>query len=203
MRGLIGVLVVASIVIPFVPDAFWNRIHTMNAYQEERDQSALGRLHFWQVAIEMGNANPLLGIGFNGYNPTYDAYDSSGGEYGRGRSVHSSFLGVLAEIGYPGLALYVLIIFGALRTCFVINMRTRQRANLSDINKGALALEVSLVAFVIGGSFVPFQYNEMLWHITGLTIALERIAIRRLAQADVSSPPEPVGYIESRAQASA
>jgi probable O-glycosylation ligase (exosortase A-associated) len=200
LRGLIIMLFVAIILIPVLPDAFWNRMHTIKTYQEEEDPSALGRLHFWEIAIEMANANPFVGVGFNGYNPTYDAYDSSGGQYGRGRSAHSSFLGVLAELGYPGLILYILIMFGALRTCSVIHKRTGEQADLSELKKSALALEATLVAFVVGGSFVPFQYNEMLWHIVGLTIALERIATRCSGQSDLSDLPEPVRFTQMRAQ---
>ena len=41
-------------------------------------------------------------------------------------------------------------------------------------------------AFMVGGSFVPFQYNEMVWHVLGITMALDGIVKGRLAQ--VSSP---------------
>ena len=52
------------------------------------------------VAIRMANAHPLFGIGHNAYNTAYNAYDFSKGAYGSGRSVHSSFFGILAELGY-------------------------------------------------------------------------------------------------------
>src|SRR6185437_11335711 len=62
LRGLIRVLVVASIIIPLLPDAFWNRMQTIKTYQEEEDPSALGRIHFWEIAIEMASANPFVGV---------------------------------------------------------------------------------------------------------------------------------------------
>jgi len=177
-RGLLGALFVVAVVL-HLPDAFWNRMRTIQTYQEEQDTSALSRLHFWNVAVEMATANPFLGVGFNGYNPSYDSYDFLGSQYGKDRSVHSSFFGVLAELGYPGAILYIFIIFGALFSCFQVRRQTAQNAGLSELNRSALALETSLVAFVVGGSFLPFQYNEMLWHIIGLTVVLERLAAQR------------------------
>jgi O-antigen ligase len=91
---------------------------TIQTYEEDQDMSALGRLHFWSVAFIMAKANPLWGVGYNGYNLSYNDYDFSHGEYNsrraeraeKGRSVHSSFLAVLAELGFVGAALYGLII---------------------------------------------------------------------------------------------
>ena len=47
---------------------------------------------------------------------------------------------------------------------------------LRHLAQSAVALETSLIVFVVGGSFIPFQYNEMVWHIVGLVIALRHFA---------------------------
>jgi hypothetical protein len=198
------------IVLPALPDAFWARMHTIETYEE--DESATGRLHFWQVAIQMANAN-LLGIGHNAYNTAYDTYDFSHGKYGRGRSVHSSFFGILAEAGYIGFALYTAILVGAFRSCHRVQKQAVTQDIPVELVHGAAALEASLAAFVVGGSFVPFQYNEMLWHFIGITIVLQQLAdqhriapklgslparrtLRRLAV-----PPSPVTTMTGRALA--
>jgi putative inorganic carbon (hco3(-)) transporter len=117
IRSLVVLLVMLVIVVPQLPDAFWGRMQTIQTYQEEQDDSALGRLHFWQVALRMAEAHSILGVGFNAYNRAYNHYDFSEGRYGRSRSVHSSFFGVLAELGYGGLALFALILLAAFRSC--------------------------------------------------------------------------------------
>jgi putative inorganic carbon (hco3(-)) transporter len=181
MRALLGALVVITAVFTALPDAFWNRMNTIETYEEQQDASALGRLHFWEVAVQMANANPFCGVGYNGYNLSYNKYDFSGGAYGVDKSVHSSFFGVLAETGYLGAILFVVIIFSALRSCSRVRKLVLKEAALSDLGKSAVALQASLVAFLVGGSFVIFQYNEMLWHMIGLTIVLERLAKQRQA----------------------
>jgi hypothetical protein len=46
----------------------------------------------------------------------------------------------------------------------------------------ATGLQSALIAFIVGGSFVSFQYNEMLWHVFGLTIALDHVAASEAAR---------------------
>jgi putative inorganic carbon (HCO3(-)) transporter len=167
------------------PDAYWTRIHSIQTYEEEQDESALGRLHFWKVAVEMANRNPLLGVGYQGYNLSYNHYDFSHGTYGVDRSVHSSLFGALAELGYLGAFMFAIVIFNALRSCSRVRKLALKEAALVRTDKAAVGLQTSLVAFLVGGSFVIFQYNEMLWNIIGLTIALEQIATRH--QREIAS----------------
>jgi probable O-glycosylation ligase (exosortase A-associated) len=181
LRIAVGIVLTLVVVVPVLPDAFWNRIHTISPYGQEQDTSAAGRFYFWDVALSMAATNPLLGVGFNGYNKAYDSFDTSDGIFGRGRSVHSTYLGVLAELGYPGLVLY-----GAILGCsFAACARVRKLASGKEVpiefGLAAVALESSLIAFMITGAFLPSQYNEMFWHFIGLTVALKQIAMQRLA----------------------
>jgi hypothetical protein len=55
-------------------------------------------------------------------------------------------------------------------------------------------IESALVAYMVGGSFIPFQYCEMAWHFFALTIALERVAANEAAavrarEASAAKPP--------------
>jgi putative inorganic carbon (HCO3(-)) transporter len=204
VRTLLGMFLVLVLVLPALPDAFWNRMHTIQTYEEEQDDSALGRLHFWTVAVDMVNANPLFGVGFNGYNPSYNEYDFSDGRYGRNRSVHSTFFGVLAELGYPGAIIFALVLVSAFRSCSLVRKRAAQDPMLSGSGKSALALETSLVAFVVSGIFLPSQYSEMFWHMIGLTVALNRLAMQRPVETFSRAPEEePMLTVASKTPAAA
>jgi O-antigen ligase len=188
--ALAGLLAVA-IVVPALPSAFWNRMSTIMATANERDQSETGRLHFWKVAVDIANAHPVTGIGFNAYQAAYDTYDTSGGAYSSSRSVHSIWFGVLAEMGYPGLFLYLLIIGQAFTACARIRKRAARGEIPDELGRYAVAFESAFVAFIVGGTFVPFQYDEMLWHFFGLTIALESVAMAATVAVRVPQP-EPI-----------
>lgn len=198
-RTLLAICVAALIVVPVLPDAFWVRMGTIKFSTEQEDGSAAGRVHFWRVAVLMANAQPLTGVGHNAYNLSYDTYDFSGGEHGKRRSVHSSWLGVLSELGYPGLLLFVASLFAAFRACSRVRRAAGTDPDTHDLWSYAAALESGLVAFLVGGSFVIFQYTEMLWHTIGLAFALEAIAGRTdprrgesaLAGSSASAPAGP------------
>jgi probable O-glycosylation ligase (exosortase A-associated) len=193
LRVLLGMVMITAIVLPALPDTFWHRMQTIQTYEEDEDKSALGRWHFWAVALEMAKAKPFLGVGYQGYNPSYNDYDFSYGEYGRDRSVHSSVFATLAELGYLGAILFVLILFCAFRSCRRIRKLAQDRSALWELGQSAFALETSLMVFLMGGSFVIFQYNEMLWHYIGLTIALEEIATQRVLDTLPSKLPQAIG----------
>jgi hypothetical protein len=51
-----------------------------------------------------------------------------------------------------------------------------ENEEFEELGKYASGLRYSLIAFVVGGSFVSMQYNEMVWHILAMSIALDAIA---------------------------
>ena len=196
-RALIAGLIIALLVLPALPSRFWDRMSTITASADERDDSQASRIHFWQMAIAMANDRPWTGVGHAGYELAYNDYDTSEGRYGRDRAVHSAWFGVLAEIGYPGLIVFVLIVVSSLWTCARVRRKARRGEISESLGRYGAALESSLLAFIVGGSFVSFQYSEMLWHYFALTIALERVAVtdaalvRAAQQAAVEVRPAP------------
>jgi putative inorganic carbon (HCO3(-)) transporter len=183
LRTVAAFVVLLAVVVPVLPQAYWDRMATIAAPADERDASQTGRLHFWQVASAMASDHPILGIGHRGYEAAYDTYDWSQGEQGRRRAVHSAWFGVLAEAGYPGLLIYVAIVVSSFFACRRVRKSAARGEVPDELGAYARALETGLVAFIIGGSFVSFQYCEMLWHYFGLTMALERVAVRAVAEA--------------------
>jgi putative inorganic carbon (HCO3(-)) transporter len=181
LKTLIAVAIAAALIGPVLPPQFWQRMSTITAPADARDDSQQGRLHFWQVAVAMANDRPWTGVGHSGYQRAYNQYDWTEGQYKTNRAVHSAWLGVLAETGYPGLLVFLFILFGSFRACRRVRLAAKRGEVTSPLGAYAVAFETSLVAFMVGGSFVSFQYCEMLWHYFALTIALERVAAREMA----------------------
>ena len=189
LPALAGVLTAALLVVPILPDAFWQRMSTIKAPEvsardgdKEDDTSARSRLHFWSVAVDMAADHPLFGVGYNSFNRAYDRYDDLDGAFGRKRSVHSAWFGLLAELGYPGLLLFFAQLALAFRACWRARAVARQ-LQLAHLGQFAFAIEASLIAFVVGATFLPFQYTEMVWHVLALSIALDMLARQALALA--------------------
>lgn len=193
-RTLAAVVIATALILPVLPQQFWDRMSTITAPADARDESQQSRLHFWQVAVVMANDHPLTGVGHSGYERAYNRYDWLEGQFGTNRAVHSAWFGVLAELGYPGLLLFVTIVGSSILACGRIRRQARRGEISDELGRYAIAFETSLVAFMVGGSFVSFQYCEMLWHYFALTIALERVAVRefeaRRARVE-AAPPAP------------
>lgn len=181
IRTIAAFAVAVALILPVLPQAYWDRMSTIMASSEERDDSGQGRLHFWKVAAVMANERPLLGVGHRGYEPAYNGYDWTAGAYGTNRAVHSAWFGVLAEGGYPGLAIFVVIVVSSLWTCRRVRQAAKRGEIPASLGRYAIGLESALVAFAVGGSFVSFQYSEMLWHYFGLTMALQYVAVNEAA----------------------
>ncbi|HEX5069855.1 MAG TPA: O-antigen ligase family protein, partial [Vicinamibacterales bacterium] len=200
IRTLLVVGVIAAIIYPVLPDVFWERMDSIQTAavatdDSQMDTSSAGRLHFWKVAVEMANAHPILGIGFNSYNYQYDHYDFSNGRYGKLRAVHSAWFGMLAEMGYVGLIIFILLLINAFYVNFRARRLARTRPDMRNLVIYGTALEGALVVFGIGGSFVPHQYNEMLWHFIALTAVMDRL-VRDRMRSPLPVPAAPPQRVE-------
>jgi probable O-glycosylation ligase (exosortase A-associated) len=180
----VTIVLVAVAISQVLPQKFWDRMGTIDDATEntdDSDASIQGRLHFWHVGLAMAEDRPLLGVGHNAYNVHYNAYDFSLGKYGLNRSVHSSWVGVLAEVGYPAFVVYVLLIAHTFWVCSRARRMAKKYSELSNLAVYATGLEGALTAFLVGGTFVIFQYNEMLWHTLALSLAVDNLVRERLA----------------------
>ena len=188
----LGIVFCAALVLPIMPSQFWDRMRTIQTYEQEEESSAVSRIYFWKLAIQMADDRPFLGVGTNSYIPSYDAYDTTGGAYGLSRAVHSSWFGILADLGYLGAFLYVWILAMAMGNCRR-TMKVARQFGDESLRRPAVALQASLVVFLVGGTFLQLQYLEMLWHFIGLSIVLRRFSEEASATRNATgvSPEEP------------
>jgi O-antigen ligase len=124
----------------------------------------------------MARAHPFFGVGHNGYRAAYNEFDNSRGQYGAGRSVHSMWFGVMSEQGFLGLLFFISIFLYSLRACMRVRRKCSNDPERKSLSSYAIAIETSLLTAAIGGTFLPFQYVEMLWHFFALAVVIEQIA---------------------------
>ncbi|PYR06698.1 MAG: hypothetical protein DMG00_18030 [Acidobacteria bacterium] len=196
VRLALGVSALAVLGLVFVPmpDGYADRLNTLNSYEQD-EGSAVSRFHFWQVAKAMADAQPL-GVGLRNYEYAYDDYDFSNGRFGHGRAVHSSHFQVLAELGYPGLAIWL----GQFACAFLIALRVRRRSWTADLSPAsarmmsttATALMASMTGFLVGGSFLGMALNDVTWLTFAILAALDRVSADLCAEAKRQPAPAPV-----------
>jgi len=189
--SLSAIAVIGLLFVP-MPKGYADRLDTLNSYEDD-EGSALSRFHFWQVAMAMADAQPL-GIGLRNYEFAYDTYDFSNGRFGHNRAVHSSHFQVLAELGYPGAAIWI----GEFGLAFIIALRLRGKAKTPGLPPEAsrliasvsTAVVVSMAGFLVGGSFLAMALNDVTWLTFALLAALDRVAARMILEAKRSPARE-------------
>lgn len=103
MIGII-ILVIAVFALPIMPEAWWERMHTIKTYEE--DMSAIGRLNGWVVAWQVALHN-LFGAGMN-YQ--YQKFFTIYGIYNDNViAAHSIYFQILGNHGFIGLFLFLAI----------------------------------------------------------------------------------------------
>jgi O-antigen ligase len=171
---LIGVFVFLSMWQGLVPPAVRERVF-MTEENGVIDHSAAARLSLWGEAMQVFQADPVFGTGFNTY-----AYGSHVGGYG---DTHNVFVKVLVETGLVGLLLFLAIFCKLFKIGFRL-YRTATDSFLKSIGLGLSGL--MLTAFVAN----MFGDRWMYFEITGYTYAFAALAVRAQQMTDEGEPEE-------------
>jgi len=179
-----ALVMIALLVIP-IPAEYYDRLSTISA-SDQMDSSSAGRVHYWRVAIVMIRDNPF-GVGLKNYEVNYDKYDFLDGRYGTNRAVHNTYLQVLTETGYLGLAIFALLIIVSVGIAFRIRRNSRtpglDPGDARFLLTSANALLASTAAFLVGGTFASHLLNDLNWFTFALVASLDLVARQMVAEA--------------------
>ncbi len=186
---VVGILSVALIVTPFFIPAQWTeRMETITTYKQS--SSAMGRIYAWQTAFNVAKDRPLTGSGFDGLSSvTIAKYSPS--PYDTARDVHSIYFEVLGEHGFPAFGLFILLLL----FCF-LDLRRIKKATSGVPSAGWIGsysdmLQVSLIAYMVGGTFLGRAYFDLFYHLVATVVILKVLTQRELSL--VHAEHKPVG----------
>lgn len=149
-----------------------------------------GRVDVWRAAWRSFTENPIVGIGAGNFRSrTFDrllqtpGVTSTSGYRGKGKYVHSVFLGNLTELGLVGFALFMLVLGLTFKSLTASIRRARSRGD-PDLARFAAALAVGLVGVAVSGVFLSIELAKPLWIVIGLALALD-VMTRRLPEPSI------------------
>jgi probable O-glycosylation ligase (exosortase A-associated) len=134
------------------------------------DESAQGRLTAWETAWNMAKARPLTGVGL--VNSVGAYYFFTPVWQGSNHAVHSTWLGVLAETGFPGFFVFVTMVVAVTRTSLTSLRFFRGGQADPRMRATSLALVASITGFCVSGTFLTQGMNWPLYILLGLTVAM-------------------------------
>jgi len=158
-------------VVQFMPETWHDRMGTIENYEE--DGSAMGRINAWMAAINLALDNPILGGGFEVFQVAmfrmyapdpFDVHDA-----------HSIFFEVLAEHGFVGFFMALLLGFFALFSSRKIMKITKNdKERLWMYHLGSM-MQVSLVGYASAGAFLGLAYFDLYYALIALIVVCKKM----------------------------
>lgn len=170
---LIGVMCGFALSLYLANESYIERASTL--WKSERQSVAdlntlsTGRVDIWKYGFEMAKDNPF-GIGPNGFKHLAHLYMPEevlkfrpGAEKGL-RAAHNTYLQALVEQGFLGLFIWLGLCYSTLKLLRK-SAKKLQQLNMSDSFTGLtiVALNMSLIATMVGGLFASRIYYEFFW----------------------------------------
>ena len=175
---LLAVAVIGAAAIHFMPPEWAARMDTL--HDARQTDSGETRIQSWKFATNVAIHRPLTAGGFDVYEsaPLWAAYAPEGSTQ---RAIHSIYFRTLGEQGFMGLFLFLGLLLTTWRKCALVRKRTRGDPEQSWAFDLASMLQVSLLAFMASGAFLPMPYFDLVYQLMALSAVLASHVLTRVA----------------------
>lgn len=175
---LLAILALGFVAWHFMPDTWTARMDTL--HHATKTGSGETRIQSYEFAANVALHRPLVGGGFNNYQSA-SLWNLYGPDGSIPRAVHDIYLRVLGEHGFPGLFLFLALLFASWINCSRVRKRTRNVPEMKWLFDLASMLQVSLVGFMAAGTFLPMPYFDLSFQLMALSAALAEYCKREFA----------------------
>ncbi|HTB13807.1 MAG TPA: O-antigen ligase family protein [Bryobacteraceae bacterium] len=151
--------------------------------------STESRLALLRASLRMTFGHPLFGVGPGDF-PT-ENFNVVQRETGRKIWLvsHNSYTQASSETGIPGFLMFVTLLFLTLRnTQKVVSAAKSASPPPPLLVECALYLNITTLTICSAAFFLSIAYEQMIFVLVGLSVAVERLYLRHLSTAPVPSP---------------
>jgi O-antigen ligase len=162
-RTCILLLVIVTL-IAFIDVPDFGRFSTLLNIKDDYNLThSSGRLAVWKRGLEIIAENPLTGVGLK----AFAVAEGSLHQGGKWSVAHNSFIEIGADLGLPGLVLFISMLLSAFRCAKPV----------SEEDWLGRGLRLALVAYAIGGFFLSWAYNFILYYLLTIAVIRERLIV--------------------------
>jgi len=160
-----------AFILALMPDAWFERMATIKTYSE--DESALGRINAWWMAWHLA-LDRITGGGFECFlSPTFAMYAP---EPRRVHDSHSIYFQIMGHHGFIGLGMFLSLLAMTWFTCARVSRLTQGDPQRLWAYQLAPMIQVSLVAYMVGGAFLGLGYFDYFYHLVALAVVVQHLA---------------------------
>jgi putative inorganic carbon (HCO3(-)) transporter len=177
-RKLVFLLIMpifAAMIYFVAPAGYFDR---MNTISDTTESSSAGRIDAWEWGWKFALDHPITGGGYHSFilhqtgtidNPAY-------------LEAHNIFFETLADHGFVGFGLLLMLILGMVINCQTITRKARKVPDLAWAANLGTMLQLAMWTFVAGSQFLADATQSMPYELCALSLAARGIVERRLAQ---------------------
>jgi len=190
---ILGLVVGALLVVPAMPQSFWDRMESITDADKDTTGSREERRQLMEQAVTVFLQNPITGIGagqFQNYGPP--------GQAKKWRVTHNAYLQVAAELGIFGLLFFLYIVFKAFSAAWwtrqhlnwIYRRRSRKKVQLEPedgltaderyfLQTHAAAMLAAMTGWFICAIFASVAFNWTIYYLLGLSVTSRDIVRAR------------------------
>ena len=185
------IAILAGFVLLIAPSSYWSEVRSIH---EEGVSKGTGaeRVYTWGIGWQMFLDNPIMGVGQGNFPWVFKKYEfevtgSDEPFHGRsvaGRMAHSIYFTLLPELGLIGTILFLGMVVKNIKDLNYIKKTTIQKTKQkgdkfeSKFYPLALALEGSMVGYLVSGAFIYIINYPNFWILMGFMISLKTIVMQ-------------------------
>lgn len=182
----------------FMPDNWHQRMGTIFVDEEAgevRESSSASRLNAWRAGVNMSFSHPFS-RGFNAETPSnFIIYAPDPNDF---VAFHSNYIQVLGKHGWMAFISYLMVFLATWRIASKVIMMSKNVESLKWAGLLCRYLQVSLVAYLVGGAFLSLAYFDLPYHFVITIISVYVIVKKELSK--IHAVDERKNYLLSRAE---
>lgn len=192
-------LALAAALVLAAPQGYWEQMKTILEPKEDYNwDSKDGRMEIWKRGMGYMLRFPLTGVGINNFGRAEGTISEKARYHVPGTGLrfsapHNSWVQAGAELGIPGLVLWLSLSLGNI--IGVVRLRRRLPARWARgteeeryLHALTLYLPIAIFGFLVTSSFVSFAYLDPLYILVAYSSGLYVLAERRLARGRARRP---------------
>src|SRR2546427_1444529 len=203
-KWAVAALVLAAVAIPLLPSGYLDRLSTITNIQGDKTGSAQLRNELNWIGLGYAVTHPLVGAGLGMNVAAFCLFNGLQAE-NCGRVclqipppsppclyVHNVYLEYAMDLGWFGLALFLLLLVSCVRSAARVRERCAALPKGGELASLAEAIRIAIVGFAVAALFYPWAYSVYFYYLAALAVAVGAVYNTEVLTPAMSAVPASV-----------